>query len=72
MAADMTQTKLRHDVTPYENATCHTRVYVRACINNEIGPFSRFLLSHYEHTCYIITHSPEFLTFGTIFLSSYA
>ena len=68
----------------YENVTCHTHVHVPACvsacahvcahvcasvcINNEIAPFSGFLLSHYEHTTYILAHLPNFLSCETIIL----
>ena len=59
MAVDVVQTKQHRHVTVYENATCHTRGQVHACvsarvcscvcINNEIPPFLGFFLSHYVH-----------------------
>ena len=39
---------------------------------NEIAPFSGFSLSHYELTTYILVHLPNFLSYETIFLFSYA
>ena len=42
------------------------------CLNNELVPFSGFLLSHYEYTTYILAHLPDFLSCGTIFLLSHA
>ena len=43
------------------------RVCACVCINNEITPFSGFLLSHYKHTTYILVHLPNFLSCETIF-----
>ena len=43
---------------------------VCACVsmNNEISPFSTFLLSHYEDIPYIGTHSFNFSSCGTVFM----
>ena len=65
VATDVVRTKHRRHVMAYENASCHTRVHVCACVservcvcahmcagmcmNNEIAPFSGFLLSHHVH-----------------------
>ena len=55
----------------------HRSTYVRVCLdvceragvcmNNEITPFSGFLLSHYVHLTYILTHFLSFLSCGIIF-----
>ena len=33
MATDVARTKWRHHVAVYENAMCHTRVHVLACVS---------------------------------------
>ena len=48
------------------------RMCTHVCMINEITPFSGFSLSHYERTTYILMHLPNFLSYGTIFLFSYA
>ena len=39
-------------------------VCARACMNNEIDPFSRLLLSHYIHKTYIFVQFLSFLSCG--------
>ena len=38
------------------------------CMNNEIAPFSGFLLSFYKDIFYIRAHSSDFSSCGTIFM----
>ena len=41
---------------------------VCVCINNEIAPFSGFLLSHYVHIPYILANSLSFFSCRTMFM----